>query len=279
MFETVSVDDAIQKGSRMVVYPRVVLFFISLALAAFFTATDRAPGWYIILGAGGGFVIGWLYWTIAVTRWRLWAFDNVRNVHELQKRAVKEGIIAEDGSFWDGTIIKTSNDRQKLDALQSKFDVPDVFLDDYEVPDETAVRYSKSKTFLGLAVGVLLLLGGITLIITTKEFFGIFLVAMGLFLGFMQYREFANNEPQIILNAEGIETASTSFCSWKDIFGEDVITEQHGKSTTHNFIYSYPDGSEDIDIGELAVTRHELENLLRVYRGRWEKKNGQHTAS
>jgi len=274
MFETVSVDEAIRKGIRMVVYPRYAVFVIVTIISIIILVNYNLSGGYTIFMLIVGLVAGWLYWSMAATRWKLWAFDNVRNVHELQKRAVKEGIIGEDGGFWDSTTIRTSGDRQKWDALQPKFDVPDVFLDDYQVPAETKIFFSKAKTFLGTATGVIFFVAGVGLLVFEKEFVGIFLILMGLFFGYMQYREFSNNQPQIILNAEGIETSAATFCCWKDIAGEDVIVERSGKSSSRHFIYSYPEGSVDIDIDELAITHHELENLLRIYRGRCENKKG-----
>jgi len=272
MFETVSVDDAIQKGSRMVVYPRLILFIGSLLIVFYWGMSNNFSASFVFLAIAAGLVVGWLYWSVASTKWKVWAYDNVRNVHELQKRAIKEGIIAKDGSFWDNTVIKTADDRQKLDSLQSKFDVPDIFMDDYQVPPETQIFYSKSKNLFGLIVGFLLLTGGTLIMILLKEFVGIFLLGAGLYLVYMEYRRVTNTDPQIILNAEGISTSSTPFHGWTDVWDEDVIVVSHGKSSTHNLVYSYQDGNENMDIGPLGVTHHELENLLRVYRGRCEEK-------
>jgi len=274
MFETVSVDEAILRGTRMVVYPRFFFFIAGFGIIAYLAATKQVPGGYIFLGMILGLICGWLYWSIASVKWKAWAYDNVRNVHELQKRAVKEGIIAEDGSFWDGTTIKLGGDGEKLSSLQAKFDVPDVFTDDYQVPAETQIFYSKSKNLLGLMGSVAGACVCAYFGIVQKEYILLAGTAGLLYYAFKEFSNYTNTEPQITLNDEGIATASTAFYGWKDIAGEDVIEERAGKSTTHNFVYSYPDGSEDINIAELAVTHHALENLLGVYRGRWESKNG-----
>jgi hypothetical protein len=272
MFETVSVDEAIQKGRRMVVYPRLVLFFTFMLVVFFWGIFNQQSGGYVFLGMGAGLLAGWLYWNITSTRWKVWAYDNVRNVHELQKRAVKEGIIAKEGGFWDKTVIKSADDRQKLDALQSKFDVPDVFVDDLQIPAETQIFFSKSKNLFGLISGLLVLLGGVVMMILTKEFESLIFVAVGGYLAYKEYKNLADTDPQITLNAGGISTSSAPFYNWNDITDEDVILVSHGKSSSHNLVYSYPEGSVSLDIGPLGVTHHELENLLRIYRGRSEEK-------
>jgi uncharacterized membrane protein YeaQ/YmgE (transglycosylase-associated protein family) len=273
MFETVSVDEAILKGTRMVVYPRFFFFIAGFGVIGYLAATKQVPGGYIFLGIILGLIAGWLYWSIASVKWKTWAYDNVRNVHELQKRAVKEGIIADDGNFWDSTTIKFSGDKEKLNSLQAKFDVPDVFTDDYQVPAETQIFYSKSKNLLGLIGSLVAICVFAYLAVKEKNYFLLAMIAVLLYFAYKELRNYTNTEPQITLNDEGIATVSTPFCGWKDIVGEDVIEERSGKSTTHNFVYSYPDGSEDINIGELDVTHHALENLLGIYRGRWEQKN------
>jgi len=272
MFETVSVDEALHRGTTHVVYPRTSLFFLSLVSPIFLRAADLIPLSYIFWGIPVGLLVTWLYWAVASTKWKVWAYDNVRNVHELQKRAIKEGIITSDGSFWDSTSIKSADDKQKLYELQSKFDVPDVFIDDLQVPAETQIFYSKRKSMFSLMMGLLLLLGGIVLMIYDQSIPGIVLIAFGGFLAFNEVQHLTSSRAQIIINAEGIETAKEPFRPWADICDEDVVTEQHGKSTTHNFVYSYDGGSEDIDLAPMDITRHALEHLLLVYRGRSEQK-------
>jgi len=272
MFETVSVDDALHRGIRNIVYPRTSLLILSITSPIFLRAADLIPQSYIFWGIPLGLFVTWFYWAVASTKWKVWAYDSVRNVHELQKRAIKEGIITEEGSFWDSISIKSADDKQKLYELQSKFDVPDVFIDDLQVPAETQIFYSKRKSMFGLMMSLLLILGGTAMMIYTQGYPGVFLIAFGGFLVFKEVQHFTSSQAQVIINAEGIETAKEPFRSWADICDEDVVTEQHGKSTTHNFVYSYDGGSEDINLAPMDITRHAMEHLLLVYRGRSEQK-------
>jgi hypothetical protein len=156
MFETVSVDDALARGKRTVTMPAILVLVVTLGLSMFAAIALNIPdltGWLI----GGGFilsfVLSWLWWSINITKWRLWAFDNVRNVHELKKRASREQLIWKDGNFFEKTEIRSAADKDKWAALQDKFNIPDVFIDDYTVPAETRVYYSKVMIVLGIAFG------------------------------------------------------------------------------------------------------------------------------
>src|SRR5688572_28161200 len=103
MNETVSVDQAIAKGHRMVNYPVLIIMFGTLGLCLYLEIQKIFPFWIIPVGFGLAFGLAWLWWSIMITKWRLWAFDNVRNVHELKKRAVREKLIWADNSFFEKT--------------------------------------------------------------------------------------------------------------------------------------------------------------------------------
>jgi hypothetical protein len=52
-----------------------------------------------------------------ITKWRVWAFENVRNVHELKKRAIQEKLISADSSIFEKTEIRT--ERQEIKVTSS----------------------------------------------------------------------------------------------------------------------------------------------------------------
>ncbi|MEP7318415.1 MAG: hypothetical protein ABI921_06730 [Panacibacter sp.] len=82
MFETVTVDEAIKKRHRMVTYPVIAIIVILNGFIFYSIFQHSIEGWYSVTGILLSIAIAWLYWSIMITRWRLWAFDNVRNVHD-----------------------------------------------------------------------------------------------------------------------------------------------------------------------------------------------------
>ncbi len=274
MYETVTVDQAIAKAQRTINLP-VILFIIGgIAGVVYVGFQNILPAWTIPIGIVLAIGLGWLYWSITITKWKVWAFENVRNVHELKKRAVKEKLIWSDYSFWNKTEIWSAIDREKWESLQSKFDKEDLFTDDVTVPSETIIRYSRSKNFFEMAVMLAIMGGGIYFLVATDNFIiGIIGIVLGGFLAYKEYKQATNTEPQIVLSDKGIQTASTPFYAWNDILDEDVVDKRCGKTTNYYLVYDYPGGSAEVQIDDLETDQKQLYDLLNLYRGRYNKKS------
>lgn len=272
MFETVSVDEALRRGKRTVTYPSLLIMISLIVLSIAATALLKC-GWLIGGGIVISFILAWLYWGFAITRWRLWAFDNVRNVHELKKRAIKAQLIWKDGSIFEKTEIRSAADKDKWALLQDKFKLADIFHDDLTVPAETLIHYSKVTAMVEMLIGVPLFGGGVYFVVQPKQFLvaAIMLIA-GIVIFVLGCRHYINRAAQITLSNEGVATIKASFFNWDNVTDEDTKVEQHGKSSTTYFIYRCPEGQIKVNISELAVSRGNLEKLLRIYRGRWEQK-------
>lgn len=269
MNETVSVDEAISKGHKMVNYPVMVIMFGTLGLTLYLGAQELIPNWGLPIGFVLAFVFAWLWWSFMITKWRLWAFDKVRNVHELKKRAIQEKLIWADNSIFEKTEIRNTKDKEKLDSLRNKFKQDDVFHDDLTVENETIIYYSKSKNIFETIIMLCCLGIGIFLLLETdSSIMGSILAIVGAYFGYKNYKEATNTEPQIIINDKGIKTISTSFYNWRDIENEEVISEGSGKHTHYYLIYDFPGGAEHLLIDDYDTDIKNLNRLLVLYRGR-----------
>jgi hypothetical protein len=272
MFETVTVDEALRKGKRYINLPIYVILFGMIGLSVYFVAVENFSGWYNATGVTVGFVFSYLYWSFAITKWRLWAFENVRNVHELKQRAIKEKLIWPDDSFFGRTEIRTVDQKQRLINLQDKFNRPDIFNEDYSIPAEKIIYYSKIKGLLQAIFMMAVFAGGLYVVIHEHNYvIGAIISVVGAIFTYTGFAHYNNRDPQIIINNSGVQTKSVQFYSWQEVRGEDVITRQNGKSSTTYFTYQYPGGSAELDISEFDVDKKELEKLLRIYRWRSEK--------
>ena len=273
MNETVTVDEAIAKGHRMVNYPVFIIMFGTIGLGLYLGVKKILPFWVVPVGFGLGFGLAWLWWSVMITKWRLWAFDNVRNVHELKKRAVQEKLIWADNSIFEKTEIRNVRDKEKWSSLQQKFEQEDVFQDDLTIPNETIIYYSKGGNFVEMIVMLVCLGVGIYLLIRTDRYIlGSFLSIVGGYFSYKEYKEATNTEPQIILNEKGIETISTEFYEWTEIENEEVISEGSGKHIRYYLVYDHPNGTEHLKIDDYGTTQKSLNKLLILYRGRNKKK-------
>ncbi|OOQ60274.1 hypothetical protein [Mucilaginibacter pedocola] len=269
MFETVSVDEALLRGKRVVSYPVLAIIFIPIVLVFALFLKLEFSGWFIAVAIILSIVLGWLYWSIYITKWRLWAFENVRNVHELKKRAVKEKLIWADGSFWERTEIWSPEQKEQWMGLQAKFKQNDIFHNDVLVPAQVEVYYSKFNAAGTLLIGVLLFVVGIYSFISNEM--GMvqwILLVVGALLAVMGYRHYNNPNPQLILSNDGVKLADGAFYRWEDIRNEDTKVVSSGKSSKTYFKFMSPDGEQSVEISELDITQARLDHLLRIYRGR-----------
>jgi hypothetical protein len=273
MNETVTVDEAISKGHRMVNYPVFAIMVGTLGLTIYLGIQKIIPTWGFPVGFILAFGLAWLWWSFMITKWRIWAFDNVRNVHELKMRAIQEKLIWADNSIFEKTEIRNATDKERLNSLQNKFNQDDLFQDDLTIQNETIVYYSKGSNFVEMIFMLVLVGFGIYLLIKTDSYIlGSALTLLGAYLSFKEYKEATNTEPQIILNEQGIKTISTDFYSWNEIENEEVMSQDSGKNTHYYLTYDHPDGTEHLQIDDYETNQRDLNKLLILYRGRSKKK-------
>jgi len=74
---------------------------------------DRSYDWVGYVIAVFGFILAWLWLSISVPRWRLWAYANVQDIGSLKQRAVEVGLTWPDGHFFEKTEIKSREIRDR----------------------------------------------------------------------------------------------------------------------------------------------------------------------
>ncbi|WP_304197447.1 hypothetical protein [Flavobacterium alvei] len=264
----VTVNQALNRGRWQLKYlPMIVTF--GFIIGCFFLVEYTFLGGFIIpIGFILGFSMGWLVWSYYVMEWKIWAYENVRNIHELQRKAVEEKLIWETGSWFEKTEFKNYQQKQKLNQLEKKFLEKDVYKDDISVPKETIIYYSRKTILLMLVVFLGLGFFGVFLLFE-KEYLGLLFLGIGIYFSFDQAKKLRDKNPQIVLNDKGIKLKNENLVSWNKIFNDRVFSESKGKSSTNYLAFN----AEKIAIDELTIEYEELENLLHVYRVRYEKYN------
>ena len=107
MAEAVGVDAAVRKGLLVVNGP--VTFLLIVPAITSILVAHRGP--IVYTTAGAGFVLAWLWWSLAVPRWRLWAYERVpvADIPQLKRQAVQVGLTWPDGSLFGRTEIKSAS--------------------------------------------------------------------------------------------------------------------------------------------------------------------------
>ena len=275
MRQEISVTKAINRGHLIVNIPVFICIIGIPALTFYLSNQNLIPNWGIGIGFFLGFIIAWLVWSFMVTKWRIWAFENVRNVHELKKRAIQEKLIWNDGNIFEKTEIRNSEDKCKLKKLEKKFEQEDQYREDYSLPLKMEIHYSKAYNYVELGVSILIIGVGIYFFTNgeTKQYIlGAIMTGIGLYSTIREFRKALDTKPKIIIDSKGIQTKNVVFKNWSNIENEEVIQEGYGKSAKSYLTYFYDEEEfEKIEIDALTVTHRELENIIRTYRIRHNK--------
>ncbi len=269
----VTVNEALKNGNATLNYGSGAIFFVFIG-GGFVLANlyPNLSAWMIVGGIVLGLLAAALYWCLQANKWKIWAYENVDNIHELKQRALDSKLMYADDSTWNKLTITSADDKRRLAALEERFKQKDVYTDDVTVSMETVIYFSKPASMFNMLIGVAMLGFAIYLLIGHSYVPCGFLGLFGAFMLYSGFKEYTNTKPQIILNANGIQTANTDLQDWKVITGERVYVESSGKSSTIYFTYDYPGGTEKVNIGDLTIEAEPLRNLLHVYRLRSEKR-------
>ncbi|MBN2868775.1 MAG: hypothetical protein JXK08_08900 [Flavobacteriaceae bacterium] len=276
MRENISVEKAIKRGHLIVNLPVFCCLILAPVIGYLLTERGLISKDYWFLFFIIGFILAWLTWSFMITKWRIWAFTNVRNVHKLKKQAVQEKLIWREGSIFEKTEIRTRVDRNKLKHLECKFQKEDIFKEDFSLPLVTKIFYSKIDLLVKKGVSIFILILSIYLIsLKTNENYllATFLILIGLYNLIRAYRKSKNEIPIIELSNQGIKTQKTGLISWFNIYEEEIIFESFGKNSKTYLTYLTEDSFEKIQIDGLNVNASSLENMIRTYRIRYVKEN------
>jgi len=266
--EIVSVDDALKKGWRMVNIPCYIIILFVNGFSLYLTIQKILPIYFNIIGFILSFLFSWLYWSIVITKWRLWAFENVSNVNELYERAIREKIISPKNSFFEKTEIRNKTEKLKWNNLQEKFKIQDKFTDDLSIPNETIIYYSKFSLYTEIIIGIAMVLFGIYSLITKNYLGAIIFIPFGIYMIYKERNKIGNRNPQIIINKIGIEIYPKKISNWSSIKNIKVVYEE--SDDTKEFYLSYNTDNDKIykKIDDLTTNSTELEKLIGVYKNR-----------
>jgi hypothetical protein len=120
----VTVEQAISRGTRVVNGPVWALLAtpaVVFVLAREYFHLDTNSGRFgipFLVFFVACFVSAWLWWSVAVPRWRLWAYERVEDIPELKRRAVAARLTWPDGSPFSRTEIKSAARAQRERELE-----------------------------------------------------------------------------------------------------------------------------------------------------------------
>lgn len=273
--EEVSVKEALERGKKMLNVPSDVVPKLIIGVIVFLAILNIVAWQYALFSVPLSlFLFPLVYRNYRVTKWKIWAYEHTRNVNELKAKAVMQGIISEDTGFLE-KLFRTSAEKNKLEELQNKFQIPDTFIDQPEFPEETIFYYSQHQN---LTAVLFFSLGGLVSLLSflkTRNVFSLVVLIATLYLTLTNLIKRRKKEPYLILNNQGIKIFNRAFVSWTKISGEKVIRGKVDDSDDFYLVFNDGFDEESIGIDRLSVKPGELLDLLIVYRRRFEKQRNQ----
>lgn len=271
MFETVTVQEALKEGRKKLVYTPIVIFFTGIAAITTIVALELVKPIAFLPGIVGMIILSWLYWSMNVVSWKIWAFENVRNVHQLMDYAVQDKLIWKEGHFLNRTERWNDQQRSAWAEIEKKFSKADVFTDDFSIGQESLIGYSRPQAIFLIVFGFLFVGAGLYAAITIDSnenpMIRFLPGTLGfVFVGLGSYR-LIKNAPVIIINKEGIKHKE-AFYSWEHISEEKAIRKQRGKNSANYLIFLFGQEEKEIGINEFNVNKEEMRQILYVHRNR-----------
>jgi hypothetical protein len=253
----ITVPKAISVGKWRVLYTPFIFLFIAVRIVMpIIGRQQNVPT--IILGIIGMCAFALLYWSIAVGRWRVWAFSNVSEIRWLYQRATVEHILPSD-SFFKKLEWKTDAQGYFWIEIERQLDngqTTKTTLEDYELPAETRVFISKWQ-FWWIPLVSIFVFGGIyfsinyifssfdkngeskALLVLTPIM--ILIIAKEWWKGVKTL--FSKLEPEIILSNEGVEMTGLGKKKWSEIEQIQVNTEGYGDERNDKIELHYLTGT------------------------------------
>jgi hypothetical protein len=269
--KNISVEKAINRGYLILKFPFYFIMFVFFGLIIFLEINEKITLWSRIFFYLSAFIIPFIWWAFMITKWRIWALENVRNVHELKKRAEQEKLIPYENSFIEKFVIKSKNDKLKLEILNEKFEMSDIFQDNLNIEKETAIYFSIWKNLFLTLISFSCIFFGVIIFINADSILSYLfslLFISGIYFGYEDLMKILNRKPTLIINDNGIKIISSEFYKWNDIKNEEVLN-LGGKNI---LFFKHPKGVIELQIDDFNISRKSLNQLLLVYKSRFLKK-------
>lgn len=129
----VTVQQAIERGKKVVEKPSVLIMVAGPVLCALLMITYFSWGYLLMLPLA--LFCSFLYTKSATRRWCTWAYENVNDIHQFQRSAEIAGLLAP-GSYQNASA-----------EVQQRFAADAQFFDDPSIPSETVIYSTLMSSF------------------------------------------------------------------------------------------------------------------------------------
>lgn len=218
-------------------------------------------------------ILSLIYRSIAITKWRIWAYKNSLEIDELKYIAINQGLAWSSNGFLE---FRTKKCRATLKRLEETYNAKKQYCRDNELPSFNELHFSKRKKILSLLLTVPFLFFGVWMYAQSSELFTkIFSVIIVLLFGILSFtnvKDLFDNKSQLTISETGIETIKLGKIYGAEISNERITTEYTSKGAELNYLeFDYLNGRAKILIDDLDRNKIYIEKLIRIYTKRFEQ--------
>jgi len=160
-----------------------------------------------ILGIG----VSWLLWSLLITKWRLWAFNQVHedDWHKLKELAIINKLIWDEGSNFELTEIRTNEDNEQIieiaERISEQEQIEELRLD-LNTPKELRFKFNKTEILAESISKLVLIVVSVGLFSTNQIILGFILLGIIMFYGdsYKLLNHAFNNKDYLLINEKGI---------------------------------------------------------------------------
>jgi hypothetical protein len=269
----ISVNEALRTGKRTAGLRFAVPFYLTVILAGLATIALSISFYFFFISFPVGILLSTYFTTRYLYEWQAWAFQQVRNVHELKLKADKCGLIP----GWESKLFPPSaRERLMLKSLSEKFSQADVEPDYSHVPEVFEIYYSKSHNrfeFIGWSLGFIGMTWALIALISQNGLQGnvIMLVFLGavwlttLLFSIENFIQLRTTQPVITLTQDGIRIKRRMFVK-ADVKDIEIYDGKHRTLSLRFYATKIP---YPFEITDLDVDLNTLEDIAEVFVRRW----------
>jgi hypothetical protein len=232
----ITIQEAIDRGEKLIVRPSAAMMIGGMILGIVLPIVF-VSGWPVLL-IPAGFVLSFLYTGWVTAGWRIWAYDRVSDIHQLQRSAELAGLLPRQSHDKVGGFMGIRQ-TERLRLQQLRFKEEPGFVDDPSIPNATAVL--QRAAFPGFRDPVFTL-NDFGLQLASGEFFA--------------WDEIENE--RIIQTSSRRMTGGTLSAGTRDFFR-----------------FESPRGRFEVALASVAISGWKLDLLFYIYRGRSVSRSGE----
>ena len=240
-----SIKEVLTKGQLWVNLPAVIIMFGTPLVVFFITSLFFSKNYSLFLAFVGllfGGVLGGVWWSFLITKWRIWAFKSTqkKDWKELKRKAIEELLIWHDGAFFERTEIRSKKQQKIIKSIDAEIEnLPAIFEDDLSIPKATYYFYDRGEIIHNLLTNIILIGVGIFVILKNDILIGIALIGMGIyFFKFKNLKNINNKDVQLSISEIGIDMKFEKFglIEWGNI--EKIAINQKNGYLQLDFRYA-----------------------------------------